>query len=162
MSALSKILAPALRIGYLAAPPGPLADALVQRTSDAGFSAPPVNQEIASWLLDRVAAGQVRAANEGYRAKALAVGGFLRDKLGDEGEEVRGGRAGFYYYLTLRRVETCPGAPLYRYLSRTTGEATVDGPPGRQLRLSYGFEELDRIEVAIDELAAAIAWARRS
>jgi DNA-binding transcriptional MocR family regulator len=43
---VSKIASPALRIGYLIGSAGPLINLLIQRTSDVGFSAPLISQEI--------------------------------------------------------------------------------------------------------------------
>lgn len=185
---LSKILAPALRIGYLIGPPGPLLAALVQKTSDSGFSAPLVTQEIASYLLDRCVEEQIGRVNAGYRRKAAETRQWIDQRLGDVLAELRGGRAGFYFYLTLDGIETHERSAFFRFLARATGREEIDGPPGakytrvvylpgefcvhpkgqmvqqgkRQLRVSYGFEELPRIERAIGLMREAARYAQRS
>jgi len=186
ISTVSKTLAPGLRIGYMIGPEGMLTRTIVQRISDIGFSAPPINQVIAAYILDHHIGEQIEAVNAGYRRKARAVRGWIDELLGDELEDCTGGRAGFYFYLTFRDVQTGEGSRLFRYLSRTTGQAEVDGradalkprvsyipgqycvhPRGdlvevgrRQMRLSYAFEDLERIEEAIRLVREAVAYAK--
>lgn len=180
---LSKILAPALRAGYLCGPPGALMDAVVQKTSDVGFSAPLFAQEMASYLLDHHVAAQIERVNAGYREKSVQVHEAIVRRLGPWVERLRGGSAGFYYYLTLASCETAPGCRFFQTLARNTGDPALDGPPNapyprviyipgvycvhpkgeqvdvgrRELRLSYGFEEPDAIVRALDLMAEAVA-----
>ncbi len=168
---LSKVLAPGLRIGYLLGPAGAFLNAMVQRTSDTGFSAPLFVQEMASYLLDHHIARQIQAVNAGYRAKALAVGEGIRRLLGPHLEEVRGGSAGFYYYLTFRQTRTQPGSPFFECLAHPADapkrRSSTSRPycvlPNGDLAeavtpdaASYGFEETPRILDALGLMRQAI------
>lgn len=184
---LSKVLAPALRIGYMIGHPGAFMRAMVQRTSDVGFSAPLITQEIASYILDHHINDQVRWVRAGYRKRAISVKRWIDEKLGGAVVDCMGGAAGFYYYLTFEEgVRTDEGSLLHRFLSRTTGDADIDGPPDgrkprvlylpgefcvhpggeigevgrRQMRLSYGFEEPGRIEEALGYMSEGVEYAR--
>ena len=108
---LSKVLAPALRIGYLLGPDGPLMNAMVQRTSDAGFSAPLFVQEMAGYLLDARIEDQLRAVNAGYRGKGRRRARTESNATwGRFSPDAAAAAAGFYYYLTFRAVETHPAS----------------------------------------------------
>ncbi len=128
---------------------------------------------------------QVEKVRQGYREKAAAVRGWIDEELGPYLSECCGGRAGFYFYVTFKDIETAEGAAFYRFLARTTGDPAIDGqadnkhprviyvpgefcvhPQGdlveagrRQLRLSFGFEELARIRQAIVYMRQAAEFA---
>lgn len=183
---LSKILAPGLRIGYLIGPRGPFLNSIIQRTSDIGFSAPLINQEIASYLLDHNIETQIAKVNTGYHQKAKAVKNWITESLGENVQACQGGSAGFYYYLTLKQTATCSTSDFFKFLTRTTGKEIIDGPsnaqypkviyiPGehcvhpsgemvkigrRQFRISYGFEELPQIQAALELMKSAIAYSK--
>lgn len=172
---VSKILSPALRIGYMIGNDGPFLRALIQKTSDVGFSAPLITQEIASYMLDHHILGQIQRVNQGYREKAQEIKKLIEGPLSDFLEQYSGGKAGFYFYLTFDKVQTNEGSAFFNYLARTTGNTEIDGPfenknprviyvPGqfcvhpkgdlvekgqRQLRISYGFENLDKLKKAV-------------
>lgn len=179
---LSKIVAPALRIGYMFAPSCDFTKLIVQKISDIGFSAPLINQEISSYILDNYIENQLTKVRMGYHTKAVRIKDYLLSALGDNVEELIGGDAGFYFYVTLKN-ETHENSSFFKYISRTTGISELDGYPEkkerlvlipgtccvnpegsitekgkRQFRISYGFEETDRILRAIDIIAEAIQF----
>ncbi|MDC7221973.1 MAG: pyridoxal phosphate-dependent aminotransferase [Spirochaetales bacterium] len=183
---LSKVIAPALRMGYMIAPPGDLLNSIIQKISDTGFSAPLINQEVASWLLDNRLEEQLAFVNEGYRKKAALLRPAIEEKLGPWLEECIGGSAGFYFYLSFKEIKTGEDSPFFKYLNRITGEAGVDriegrmGPrviyiPGdfcvhpqgelrekgsRSLRLSYGYESTENFLKSLDLMAQAVQWVK--
>lgn len=176
---LSKILAPGLRIGYILCPDNAFAEVLAQRTSDTSLCASLINQEIASWLLDHFIHIQKEKVNQGYRAKATFIKGLFATHLSEYLEHYSGGDAAFYFYLTFRNIRTDKGSKFFNYLSRTTGDAGIDGAreknprliyiPGTicsegdkaryQLRLSYGFEDPEVFERAVKLMAEACRYA---
>lgn len=181
---LSKILAPGLRIGYLIGSKGAFLDSIIQRTSDIGFSAPLINQEIASYLLDNDIEAQIEKVNNGYKEKAKQVRTWIAELLGDNVQTYSGGSAGFYYYLTLVNITTDSNSDFFKFLTRTTGQKDIDGPPRnphpkviyipgeycvhpsgeivdigkRQFRISYGFEDLPQIHAALKYMKDAIDY----
>jgi len=176
---LSKILAPALRIGYIILPDNHFAAILTQRTSDIGFSASLLNQEIAGWLLDNYIAIQKEKVNEGYREKASFIKGLFSEHLNEYIASYSGGDAAFYFYITLKNIRTDKGSKFFNYLARTTGNPEIDGKseknprlvyiPGTicsrhdnaiyQLRIAYGFEEPEVFERAVRLMAEACRYA---
>ncbi len=184
---MSKILAPGLRIGYMIGPKGDFINSIIQRTSDIGFSAPLINQEIASYLLDNGIEEQIEYVNNEYQRKAKQVKTWIEELLGEYVQTCSGGSAGFYYYLTLLNIATDSTSDFFRLLTRTTGSEEIDGPkqnphpkviyiPGEhcvhpsgdlveigkhQFRISYGFEELPQIHAALKYMASAIAYSQR-
>jgi len=182
IATLSKIVAPALRIGYMIGPDSDFLKAMIQYVSDVGFSAPLITQEIAGYILDYHVADQVDFVNRGYRQKALQTKKWIDEYLGEYITECRGGQAGFYYYLTFDSLITEETSPFFKYLTRTTGNPAIDGPPGnihprviyipgqfcvhphgdltqigkRQLRLSYAFENLPQIQNALKLMRHAV------
>ena len=183
----SKILAPALRIGYMLGDESPVMTAVVQKTSDTGFSNSLIMQEVTAWMLDNVVDRQIGVINAAYREKAEVIREKIESELKPWLEMVSGGECGFYFYLTFRNIRTDAGSKFYTYLTRTTGIAEYDlsdmegskkpvvvyipgeicqNPHGsnielgsRQLRMSYGFEELDMILTAVGIMREACEYA---
>lgn len=181
LGTFSKVIAPALRIGYMLSKDNALRQHIIQRISDIGFSNSLLNQEMTSRFIDHHLEAHMGKVKAAYRKKAEDIRVFFEKELLAYTEEIQGGTAGFYFYLTLKDVNTEIGSPFFNYLSRTTGKPEIDGEatkkprliyiPGticsaqekatRQLRLSYGFEEPAVFERAITLIKEACLYSKQ-
>lgn len=179
LGTLSKLFAPALRIGYIISPDTNFAKVLTQRTSDIGFSSSLINQEIASWLLDHYVQKQINIVNRGYQRKATFIKELFSRYLSAYIESYSGGDAAFYFFIRFKHIRTDKDSKFFKFLSRTTGNSTIDGKQERnprliyipgticsknkeaihQLRISYGFEEPEVFERAVKLMAEACNYA---
>ncbi len=123
---LSKIIAPALRIGYAICQKSELSAVLIQRMSDIGFSAALINQEIAACFLQNYIHKHRVQVLEMYRHKAQFVKQLIDKHLTPYIEQIDGGQASFYYYLTTKNTETHTQSDFYKFLSRNTGNPNID------------------------------------
>lgn len=179
---MSKLLAPALRIGYMISQDNEIRRQMVQRISDIGFSNSLINQEITSRLLDGGIDKHKAIVNKAYRRKATEIKDLLKNGIGEFVEDIKGGDASFYFYITFKDILTCPDSDFQKYLSRTSGNPEIDGSgtkkprliymPGvacskqdkakYQIRLSYGFEDAHVFKRAIQLIREACEYSRRT
>src|SRR5574344_116964 len=181
LGTLSKIIAPALRIGYAIGEDSELMQSLIQKTSDIGFSASLMNEEMAARFIDAYIVGHAREVQQGYRAKAIKLKELIDKHLGKYLSHYSGGQAGFYFYLTFANIETDVKSMFFQYLSRTTGNQEIDGNPTKnprliyvpgefcvsdaaqqmgkyQLRISYGYEDISELERAVILMKDAVEY----
>ncbi|HOV32912.1 MAG TPA: pyridoxal phosphate-dependent aminotransferase [Candidatus Hydrogenedens sp.] len=186
---LSKVFAPALRVGYIISPKNSaLLKSLIQWNSDVGFSAPLITQEISAELIRKVGLKQFEFVNTGYRERGTLLKDKFNQKMGQYIESITGGSAGFYLYLTLKGIPTFPDSDLFMLLSRKSGikdwDYNVDNivnkrvvylpgiycvhPQGTlseagkyQLRVSYGYENIGALLQAVDIFVKAIGLIKR-
>lgn len=184
---LSKIIAPALRVGYIIGSPGNLLTAIVQRNNDVGFSASLLLQDISSVFLDLHIDSHRLKVLQGYAFKSQILQKYISEHLASYVERVQGGKAGFYMYITFLKIQTHSESEFYTYLSRKTGDAKIDGKPNalhprlvyipgaicmteqseykelrlRQLRISFGFESSAELERAVLLMKEAAEYAQK-
>ena len=185
LGTMSKILAPGIRVGYMIGNDSPFMNSMVQRTSDIGFSGPLINQEIVSHILDNHMENQLQKVNKGYREKATVLKPYIEKELGEYLEEIIGGSASFYFYMTFKNIKTGEKSNFYKFCTRITGDSNIDYNgsnkkprivyiPGefcvnqngdmiergnRQFRISYGFEDVDKIKKGIKIFKEAAEYA---
>ncbi len=177
---MSKLIAPALRIGYMISHDNEIRRQMIQRISDIGFSNSLINQEITSYLLDNYVDEHKETVNAAYRQKASLIKDIIIKNIGKYINDIKGGDASFYFYITFKTIETGPESDFQKFLSRITGDAEVDGidvknprliyMPGvacsnqpiakYQLRLSYGFEDIEVFERAVLLMKEACEFCR--
>ena len=187
---LSKVFAPSLRVGFIIGPQNSLLlNGLVQWNSDVGFSAPLVTQEISAQLITKYGLKQYNSVNEGYKEKGTLFKKQFIEEMENHIASISGGDAGFYLYLTFNGINTERGSSFFNMLSRKTGDKDWDWYDGEntmkprviylpgvycvhpkgnlaekgkyQLRVSYGYENIDNLIKSVDIFSQAVKLCMR-
>lgn len=167
LGTFSKLLAPGLRIGWVAAPQG-LARRLLQLKADAGTC--PLTQRI---ILEFCSAGRLTEHSEGVRAIYRKQRDHMAAALATYLPEARAPlpKGGFYFWLTLpastdadqlakrsieEGVSILPGSIFY---AGSGAYPHNQGPPLNHVRLAYSHALPSDIEEGIQRLARAFKTA---
>jgi GntR family transcriptional regulator/MocR family aminotransferase len=161
VGSFSKILSPALRLGFLVVPPAlERAFAIAKTAADLGSAS--FGQRV---LADFITAGHLEAhlrrARRRHAARRAALLAALADEVGERAE-VRGGAAGLHVMLVLRDASPAD-VPHVIERARRTGvgvyatRALYLGRPRRaELLLGHGTLEADEIRAGIARLGAVL------
>ncbi|MEM8874003.1 MAG: PLP-dependent aminotransferase family protein [Planctomycetota bacterium] len=159
----SKPFAPGIKLGY-AALPGAVLDAVLQQKGNHDFGSANLAQHIAAEALRTdVYADQLKALHDGYRAKMHAMLDALKRHMPD-GVTWTHPRGGLYVWATLpESIDTARESALFadcvkRGVMYVPGDYCYTGAntPRNQMRLSFGVVPIDKIELGIERLAAAV------
>jgi GntR family transcriptional regulator/MocR family aminotransferase len=154
VGSLSKLLLPALRIGYIAAPP-PLIDAIAHQVSTIdgmgnSFTEDAVAELIESGELRRHA----RKASQIYAARRSAFAEALRDQLGDQAD-IRVPDGGLAFWLRfpdaalLDRIEQAAPALGLRFADSRSFATSLDAERGLRLGFASATEAEARAAIAL-------------
>ena len=163
---LSKILAPGLRIGYIAAPPEIIERAARVRTYVDRSGDHVVERAVAELIEDDVIGRHVRRVRREYQARRDALVSELRSRLGGalSFREPSGGMA-LWAKVTARGVSSddwVARARERKVLVQGGRRFRFDGREAPFLRLGFAPVTVEEIQVAVQRLAAALPPARRS
>ncbi|MGD9774186.1 PLP-dependent aminotransferase family protein [Diaphorobacter sp.] len=161
---LSKVLSPGLRVGWLIAPPGLLARAVMCKQFSDAHTSTYAQATAAHYLQSGAMPATLARVRAVYAERAQAMGDALRDQLGDAVEFVPP-RGGLFLWVRLtgaRGQERDAGALARRAIDK--GVAFVPGAPffsqnpdASTLRLSFATADVDKIREGVARLAQALA-----
>jgi GntR family transcriptional regulator/MocR family aminotransferase len=160
---LSKVLAPGLRIGFVAAP-SDLIEQLIAYRSFLDLQGDHVLESaIARLLEDGLIQRHVRKMRRTYRARLVTLAAALRQQLGDflTFREPSGGTAIWVRTRSTRLMVQWARAARDRGVVFDAGGAfTLDGAPARGARLGFACLTEDEMSRAVKALAAAASSVR--
>ena len=157
---LSKILAPGLRIGYIAAAPEIIERAARVRTYVDRAGDHVVERAVAELIEDDVLGRHVRRVRREYQARRDALASELRSRLGGalSFREPSGGMA-LWAKVTARGVSSedwVARAHVHKVLVQGGRRFRFDGREAPFLRLGFAPVTVEEIKIAVQRLAAAM------
>jgi GntR family transcriptional regulator/MocR family aminotransferase len=160
----SKTLAPALRIGYLAAPASIIEQLSAYRQAIDLQGDPAMEAALADLIDDGEVQRHVRRVKRIYQTRRDVLAGLLQSHLGDAlGFTVPAGGIGLW-------AQAAPGVDVERWASAslrrgvaflTARSFTFDGRPRPFLRLGYACLDEAELRVAVERMSKAIGDLRR-
>ena len=184
---VSSMLVPGTRVGWALGNTASMTPAICEALL--ASPADPVDMTVAAKVLPQISPETISALHRDYRIASVAVMRSLRTYFGGTLTDCLGGRAGYHYLATLASTETAYNSAFERFLSRKTGDASIDtvelesgetvpapavlympgtecfhpdsergGDAKRQMRVSFGYEEVGSVQRAVQMMRQAIEY----